>query len=607
METEREKEDNLILLKSRLKEVPLKPGVYIYKDETGRVIYVGKAKRLRDRMRSYFQSPDNLHPKVKAMMRKVADFDFIVTGSEVEALILENNLIKEYKPKYNINLRDDKTYPYLKLTLGEEFPRLYITREEKDRISRYFGPYPDVGSLRETLRVLRQIFPLRSCRGFKGVKRPCLNRDIGKCLAPCTGEVSAEEYGKVVQEFIRFMEGEDEEIIKRKEEEMKEAALNLEFEKAAAIRDTIANIRKIQDKQQVSLRMEHNFDLIVLQAGGKESLVLLFRIRKGKVVGKDSFWLLRPLYEDEAGEMQFFISSYYEKGQDIPPEIIVNILPSEPELLEAGLKEKTGHKVKIKVPVRGDKKNLLDMALENARLLYRERYDEENKKEKALIRLSRVLNMETVPLRIEGYDISHLAGTDTVASMVVFTEGGPDKKSYRRFKMEEDQNDDFASLVQTLRRRFEASRNGNPAFLPEPDLILIDGGLGQVNAVKEVLEEMDVDIPLCSLAKKREEIYLPGMSTPIVLPRGDEALRLLQRIRDEAHRFAITYNRNRRVKKMKTSVLDDIEGVGEKRKQVLLKNFGSVEMIKKASVEELASLPGMNRKIAQKIKDYFSE
>lgn len=587
--------------------MPLKPGVYIYKDENGRVIYVGKAKRLRDRMRSYFQSPDHLHPKVRAMMKRVADFDFIVTAGEVEALILENNLIKEYKPKYNINLRDDKTYPYLKLALKEEFPRLYITREEKDGVSRYFGPYPDVGTLRETLKVIRSLFPLRSCRTLRKGKRPCLNRDIGKCLSPCSGEIRKEDYQKVVDDFIRFMEGDYEDILRRKEEEMKEAARRLEFEKAARIRDQIANIKKIQDKQKVSLEANCNFDLVVMWQGEKENLVLVFRLRNGKLVGKDTFWLKRALSEDAGEEMEFFLNRYYEENYDIPSEILLNILPSDAGLLEKILEERADKKVVIRGIEKEEEKSLLDMALENARLLFKERYDREEKKKEVLLRLARILDLEGVPERIETYDISHLGGTETVGSMVVFTGGEPDKKSYRRFKITEDKNDDFASLAEVLRRRFEASRQGNPSFLPEPDLILIDGGLGQVNRVQEVLAEMGIDIPVIGLAKRNEEIYHPGISEPLLLSRRDEALRLLQQMRDEAHRFALSYNRQRRVKKLRASTLDDIEGVGEKRKKALLQHFGSVERIKKASLEEIASLPGMNRKVAEKIKERLGE
>lgn len=594
-------------LRQRLKEVPLKPGVYIYKDENGRVIYVGKAKRLRDRMRSYFQSPDSLHPKVRAMMKKVADFDFIVTAGEVEALILENNLIKEYKPRYNINLRDDKTYPYLKLTVKEEFPRLYITREEKDGVSRYFGPYPDVGSLRETLKVIRSLFPLRTCRTLPKGRRPCLNRDIGKCLAPCSGEVSREVYQQVVEDFIRFMEGDYEDILREKEREMKEAARCLEFEKAARLRDQIANIKKIQDKQKVSLENTRHFDLVVMEPGEKENLVLVFRLRNGKLVGKDTFWLKRSVSEDAGEEMEFFLHQYYEKNHDLPPEILLNICPRDVELLVKFWQEKAGGQVIIRGAEREEEKSLFNMALDNARLLLAERYGQEEKKAEVLVNLSRILNLEVVPQRIETYDISHLGGTETVGSMVVFTGGEPDKKSYRRFKIKEDKNDDFASLAEMLKRRFEASRQGNPSFLPEPDLILIDGGLGQVNRVSRVLEEMGVDIPLISLAKKNEEIYRPGVSEPLRLSRREEALRLLQHMRDEAHRFALAYNRKRRLKKVKVSALDAIEGVGEKRKKTLLQHFGSVERIKKASCEEIASLPGMNRKVAEKIKEYLGE
>ncbi|SHG53521.1 Excinuclease ABC subunit C [Thermosyntropha lipolytica DSM 11003] len=587
--------------------MPLKPGVYIYKDESGRVIYVGKAKRLRDRMRSYFQSPDNLHPKVRAMMKKVAAFDFIVTGSEAEALILENNLIKEYQPRYNINLRDDKTYPYLKLTLGEDFPRLYITREEKDGVSRYFGPYPDVGSLRETLKVIRSLFPLRSCRSWRQRKRACLNRDIERCLAPCQGEIGREEYRKVVEDFIRFMEGDYAGILRQKEEEMREAAGRLEFEKAARLRDQIASIKKIQDRQKVSLEGDYNLDLVVMWPGGRENLVLVFRLRRGKLVGKDTFWLKRAISEDVGEEMEFFLSSYYGERYDIPPLILFNIKPRDVELLAGIWEEKAGRKVALREAESPEEKSLLEMALNNAELLFKERYGGEEEKKKVLLHLSRILHLEVVPQRIEAYDISHLGGTETVGSMVVFTGGEPDKKAYRRFKIEEDKNDDFASLAEVLKRRFAASRAGNPSFLPEPDLILIDGGLGQVNRVKEVLEEMGIDIPVISLAKKNEEIYRPGISSPLVLPRRDEGLRLLQHMRDEAHRFALGYNRQRRIKKLKVSALDEIPGIGEKRKKALLQHFGSVERIKKAPLEELAGLPGMNRKVAQKVKEYLGE
>jgi excinuclease ABC subunit C len=592
-------------LKERLKNVPLKPGVYMYKDQAGQVIYVGKAKALRQRMRSYFQSADRLHPKVRAMMGRVDDFDFIVTNSEVEALILENNLIKAYQPRYNIDLRDDKTYPYLKISMAEPYPRVYITREKKDKVSRYFGPYTDVASLKETLRLLTSLFPLRTCKTLRPLNRPCLNRDLKKCLAPCTGQVSKEEYLQMVEQIIAFMEGDSREVLKAKEAEMKEAAHNLEFEKAARLRDQINAIRKISETQKAHLQSPWNLDLIGIIVGEKDSLASVFKIRSGKIMAKDTFWLNRPTGQDEGELMAQFLRRYYTDNEDIPKELMVSTLPAEQELIEEWLHSVTGHKVSIKVPQRGDKRSLLDMMMENAHLLFQERYEAESRQQAVLIHLSKVLELPVVPERIECYDISHLGGQETVASMVVFTQGVPDGSAYRRFKIKQDQNDDFASMRETLRRRFMQAQQQNPAFLPEPDLVVIDGGLGQVNAVQAVLDELGVEIPLISLAEKNEEIYKPHRSEPLVLPRRDEGLRLLQRLRDEAHRFAVEYNRQRRTRRMTSSALDHIEGVGPQRRRALLKKFGSVNGIREASLEELAAVPGMNRTVARRVYEYF--
>ncbi len=594
-------------MKERLKNVPLKPGVYIFKDEEGRVLYVGKAGVLRNRMRSYFQPGDKLHPKVCAMMKKVSDFDFIITETEVEALILENNLIKTYQPKYNINLRDDKTYPYLKVTTGEKFPGVYITREEKDGVSRYFGPYTDVASLRETLRLLCSIFPLRTCKTLRLKSRPCLKRDIKKCSAPCAGEIEELEYRKLVDGFINFMEGKYREELSEKEMEMREAAEKLEFEKAARLRDQLNGLKKIVAKQKVNFESPYNIDLIGMVMGKKEGLVLVFCIRFGRIIAKDTVWVKRVMDEDEAELVEFFLKHYYDDNHDIPAEILLNILPEDPELMEAWLKEKTGRKVTIRIPRRGDKRKMLDMVIENAKLLWEEKQQKDMQNEEILVHLSKTLNLEVVPERIECFDISHLGGEETVASMVVFNRGVPDKKSYRRFKIKSSQNNDYASLAEALKRRFKQAREGNPAFLPEPDLILIDGGLGQVNAVRKVLEEMKVDIPVLGLAKKNEEIFFPGTSKPLVLPRNDEKLKLLQRLRDEAHRFAVEYNRRRRTRKLKDSILDNIKGIGPQRKKALLAHFTSVSKIKEASLEEIAAVPGMNRDVAKNVYDYFRE
>ena len=593
------------MLKERLGNVPLKPGVYIYKDSEGRVIYVGKAKSLRTRMRSYFQSPSKLHPKVRALMARVADFDYIVTSSEVEALILENNLIKSYQPRYNIQLRDDKTYPYLKVTTGEDYPRLALVREEKDGVSRYFGPYTDVTSLRETIKLLNLVFPLRTCKTLRIGKRPCLNHDINRCLAPCSGEVKKEEYQKVVDGLLDFMEGNSRELLEQKETEMKEAAARLEFEKAAHLRDQIESIKKVGEKQKISFENPYNLDVIALSGKEKEHLVLLFKIRAGTIVGKDTFWLNRAIDEEEAQLMEFFLKRYYAERSDIPTEILLSHLPEGIEVLESWLRAENGRKVRLRMPQRGDKKNLLDMVVNNAALLWQEKHEKEQKNQDILKQLSQVLNLEVIPQRIECYDISHLGGEETVASMVVFTGGMADRKAYRRFKMKIDQNDDFASLSEALQRRFKRAREEDPSFLPEPDLILIDGGIGQVNAVYRVLQEMQVDIPLFSLAEKNEEIYRPGSAAPLRLSRRDEALQLLQRLRDEAHRFAIEYNRQRRAGKVRASSLDEIEGIGPERKKKLLSHFGSVKAIQQASLEELLQLPGMTRTAAENVYKHY--
>lgn len=596
-------------MKERLQNVPRQPGVYMFKDQGGRVVYVGKAKALRNRMRSYFQASEKLDPKVRAMMNRVADFDFIVTKTEVEALILENNLIKAYQPRYNIDLRDDKTYPYLKLSVKEKFPRISIVREERDGESRYFGPFTDVTTLRETLKILNGIFPLRSCKTFSVKPRACLNRDMEKCLAPCVGQISEADYRKMVDGLLRFLEGDPGEILRSRESEMKAAAANLEFEKAGRLRDQIRGLEAIAAQQQkVVFKSPYNLDLVGLVMDEQESLALVFKIRCGKIISKDSFWLSRPINEDEPEVMEFFLKHYYNDQEDIPPEVLVSRLPAEQALMERWLKEKTGTRVELRFPQRGEKKGMLKMVLENAAWLWQEKKNRDRQNWDVLLQLSRALQLEVLPQRIECYDISHLGGEETVGSMVVFAEGLAEPKSYRRFKIKTEQNNDFASLAEVLQRRFKKSREEhNPSFLPEPDLIIIDGGLGQVNAAKTVLDEMSIDIPVFGLAKKNEEIFRPGIGQSLVLPRRDEGLKLLQRLRDEAHRFAVEYNRKRRARKIKVSALDDIKGIGAERKKKLLNHFGSVSKIRSASLEELQAVPGMNRQAAQNVYQYFRE
>jgi len=592
-------------LKERLARVPLQPGVYMYKDSEGRIIYVGKARSLRQRMRSYFQSPDKLHPKVRALMNRVADFDFIVTNSEVEALILERNLIKAYQPRYNIQLRDDKSYPYIKLTTGEKFPRLCLVREKKDGVSRYFGPYTDAGAVRETLRLLNGLFPLHTCKNLRPAERACLNYDIGRCSGPCSGRVSEEDYAVMVGQVLAFLEGDYKDLLREKEEQMKAAAVRMEFELAAQLRDQIGGIKKVQESQQVNFDKSYHLDIIAMVGGDKEKLVAVFKVRAGKVLTKDSYWLSRSVDEDDAGLMEYFIKFHYDDNPDIPGEILVSHLPSGQEVLEDWLRGLAGHRVELRQPQRGERKHMLELVQNNGRLIWEEREQKNLQNQETLLHLSRVLSLEVIPERIEAYDISHLSGDETVASMVVFTGAMPDRKAYRRFKIRSDQNNDYASLAETLQRRWNEARKGNPAFLPLPDLVLIDGGLGQVNAVKDALNDMGVEVPLCSLAKKDELIFLPGISEPLVFPRRDPGLMLLQRMRDEAHRFAIEYNRQRRGKKVTVSALDGIEGIGPSRKQALLKHFTSVARIKQASLQELEQVPGMNRTAAARVHQHF--
>jgi excinuclease ABC subunit C len=591
-------------LKQRLKAVPQLPGVYLFKNLNGDVIYVGKARILRNRLRSYFQDPVKLDPKVRAMMSRVNDFDYIVTANELEALILESNLIKSYQPRYNILLRDDKSYPYLKITLQEDYPRMIMTREKHHDESRYFGPYADVTALKNIMRLLTDLFPIRTCKNLRVGSRPCLNRDLGRCLAPCTGEVDREEYMEMIQQVISFLEGNTAGLVRQLESEMQVAAQNLEFETASRLRDTLAAIRKMSEDQKVVSSSQLEIDLIALAGSEKDRLVVVFRIRGGRLVGKDSYRLQASLAQEEEEVFSFFIQHYYRDNPDIPAEVLVSHTPEDKDLLESWLRENRGVRTTIRVPVRGEKKGLLDMTRENAVLLWEERLRQDDTTQGVLIELARVLGLETVPERIECYDISHLGGEETVGSMVVFTGGTKDSKSYRRFKLEE-QNNDYQAMATVLRRRLQAGLRGDQAFLPMPDLIMVDGGLGQVNAADQVLRELEVDIPVIGLAKRHEEVFRPGDSKGQRWPRNSEILKLLQRIRDEAHRFAIEHSRKRVRKRSLVSVLDHIGGIGERRRQELLKAFGSVEKIKQATVEELAQVPGMNRRAAQAVYDFF--
>ncbi len=591
-------------LRERLRLVPQMPGVYLFKNLNGEVIYAGKARILRNRLRSYFQAPEKLDPKVRAMMSRVTDFDYVVTSGEVEALVLESNLIKSYHPHYNILLRDDKSYPYIKVTLQEEYPRILMTREKHRDKSRYFGPYTDAAAIREILQILRDIFLLRTCKDFRVGKRPCLNRDLGLCLAPCTGAVDREAYGAQIDQIVTFLEGNFGELVRRIENDMQQASQDLEFERAARLRDTLEAIRLMSEGQKVVSLSPLNVDLMAVAGTERQRLMTVFGIRGGKVVKKESYRLQAMLAQGEGEVLSYFMRQYYQDNPDIPSEILVGAQIEDEGLLELWLREKRRAAVAIKMPQRGEKKKLFEMVRENAVLLWEEELRREDSHRKILMELGRLLDLEVIPARIECFDISHLGGEGTVGSMVVFQDGQRESKSYRRFKLEE-KNNDFEAMANVLRRRLQAGMDGQKSFLPLPDLIMVDGGLGQVNVAAGVLGELDIDIPVIGLAKKHEEIFRPGVGQGIRWPRSSEVLRLLQRIRDEAHRFAIEHNRQRIRKRSLVSVLDHIPGIGERRRQELLQAMGSIDNIKRASLDELAGVAGMNRAAAQAVYDFF--
>jgi excinuclease ABC subunit C len=607
-----------IIMEEKLKLLPSKPGVYLMRDEKGEIIYVGKASSLKSRVRSYFSSPEKQGAKVAAMLQHLHDLDYIVTDSEIEALILECNLIKKHRPKYNIRLRDDKHYPYLKVTLSEEYPRLLVVRSMKKDGDRYFGPYTRSGAMNETLKLLRRLFPLRNCSNstFKNRSRPCLNAHIARCLAPCTGQLSREKYQEMVSEVVLFLEGKQEDLLARLRRKMEQAARNLEFEKAAEYRDQIQAAEQVLDRQKIISSGQENQDVIATAAGPRETLVQVFFVREGKLNGREQFTLVGTENLPVEEVIEAFFKQYYSQAQEIPGEILLSHQVKEHSLLEAWLSQKAGRKVQIKVPKRGEKFRLVKMVAKNARMALEE---EELSREKdrlltkeAVLELQKELNLASPPRRIEGYDISNLQGKNSVGAMVVFEDGLAKPSQYRRFRIKTVEGpDDYASIKEVLRRRFrryqeEAGGGGEGKFAQLPDLVLIDGGKGQLSAAREVMDQMNLSyIPAFGLAEKEELLFQEGNPAPIILPRDSAALYLVQRVRDEAHRFALTYHRDLREKAMKKSILDEVPGVGPKRKKALLRHFGSVARIREASLEELLEIEGINKKVALAIKEHL--
>lgn len=613
----------------QLKILPDKPGVYIMKNSLGEVIYVGKAKVLKNRVRQYFQNSKNHSEKVRAMVKNIAEFEYIVTDSEMEALILECNLIKKYSPRYNIALKDDKFYPFIKITTNEDFPRVYVTRNFAKDGNRYFGPYTNGTAVYEVMGLIKKLFPLRTCKKaiVEGGEptRACLNYHINLCKAPCAGYISKAEYWEMIDEIINILNGTDTSIIKKLKLEMEKAAEELEFEKAAKIRDRILAIELISEKQKMFTVKEGDEDFIDLYTDEKDGCAQVFFVREGKVTGREHF-MIENISDDPVKEViSSFIASFYGGTAQIPKTIYVSEEIEDQELIEKFLTEKRGSKVWIKVPKKGDKKNLLDMVRNNAKIMldqFKEKMVEEKELNKsALTELADVLGLDSLPVRIEAYDISNIQGVDSVGTMVVFENGKAKNSDYRRFKIKSVKGpNDYESMREILSRRFShgleevnkiKERNleySKGKFCIFPDLIMMDGGKGQVNIALEVLKDFGIEIPVCGLVKdhKHRTRGIIFNNEEILIRRGSGLMNLITRVQDEVHRYAITYHRSLRDKRTLHSILEDIPRIGEKRRRNLLMKFGSIDNIKKASMEELLDTPGIDKRAAESIKQYFS-
>ncbi|MFQ5613872.1 MAG: excinuclease ABC subunit UvrC [Anaerolineae bacterium] len=610
-----------------LKNLPARPGVYLFKNAANKVIYVGKAVNLRNRVRSYFHKSAQHTPKTFRLVQEITHIEFIVSDSELEALLLENTLIKKHQPRYNVRLKDDKRYPYIKVHWQDPFPRVTTTRRIQNDGARYFGPYTAAWAAYQTLDLARKIFPYLTCtRDIDGQdERACLYYHIGRCAAPCTGVVDEEEYREIIDRLCDFLGGDTGAVIAGLQREMEAAAAQLNFERAAVLRDQVQAIEQVVEKQKVVNVGLVDEDVIAFARADGDACVQVFFIRGGKLVGREYFLLEGTAEEEDAEIMTSFLKQFYDQVSNVPPEILLPQDVDELMIIRDWLKSKRGADVALKVPRRGKKRGLVKMATDNAletlNHLRAQWHVDESKQSQALAELQQTLDLAEPPLRIECYDISTLQGTHTTASMVVFVKGVPRKSDYRRFKIQTVQGkaDDYASMQEVLRRRFKRMRDegyriqadpgqtGRDDYNPWallPNLIIIDGGKGQLNAALEVLDEFELRdaVPLVSLAKREEEIFVPGRSTPILLPRNSQGLFLVQRIRDEAHRFAIGYNRQLRRKAGLASQLDAIPGIGPKRRKALLKAFGSIQAIREAEVDALAAVPGMNRKAAQELK-----
>ena len=600
--------------KNRLKDVPKNPGVYLHSNLKKEIIYVGKANSLQDRLKYYFSPQLDATPKIKELMNNIHDFDFIVTETEQEALLLENQLIKKYQPKYNARLKDDKSYPYIKITKSEEFPQIIISRNPKNDKNKYYGPYSSISSVRQTLDLLSKIFPYRTCtKEITGKdKKACLEFDIGRCKAPCTGNSDQEEYEEIISSVEKFLSGKTSPIVKEIKNEMMKASNSQNYERAAVYRDRIKAIERILEKQKVSGLRYETFDLISCVKNDNEAMIIVFNIRKGNMIAHEKFRIERTDTTEIEEIIRLFLYDYYSKSIFIPNSILVSEYPSEKNIIQDFLENKSKKKINITIPVRGTKKKLLEMGISNAKESLKQwqiKWINDSKKtKKALNDLQNELGLINLPNRIECFDISHIQGSNVVASMSVFENGLPKKSDYRRFKISEDKNDDFAAMREVISRRYKKLLEKKDiskkldSFSKVPDLILIDGGKGQLSSALQVLLELGFsNIPIAGIAKREEEIFMPYNEDPIMLDRSSQGLYLIQRVRDEAHRFAITYHRNIRQKKSIQSELDTINGIGKVKKKALLKKFGSTEKIKNSSIKEITTIKNINDNLARNI------
>lgn len=610
-------------IQEELKKLPGKPGVYLMHDEKDAIIYVGKAISLKNRVRQYFQSSRNKGAKIEQMVTHISRFEYIVTDSELEALVLECNLIKEHRPKYNTMLMDDKTYPFIKVTVNEPFPRVMMARRMKKDKAKYFGPYTSAGAVKDTIELIRKLYHIRSCNRSLpkdiGKERPCLNYHIHQCYAPCQGYISREEYRKSIDEVVRFLNGNYDPVLKELEEKMLDASENLEFEKAIEYRELLASVQKIAQKQKITDTAGDDRDIIAMASEGEDAVVQVFFIRGGRLIGRDHFYLKIAENDTKSEILSSFIKQFYAGTPYIPAELMLPEEIEDQEIIEEWLTTRREHKVRLRIPKKGTKEKLVELAQKNAQMVLKNDKErlkrEEGRTIGAVKELEKILGLTGI-IRMEAYDISNTNGFDSVGSMVVYEHGKPKRNDYRKFKIKSVQGpDDYASMNEVLTRRFEhglrerQDESETGGFQAFPDLIMMDGGRGQVNIALEVLGKLNLHIPVCGMVKddnhRTRGLYFNNVELPI--DRNSECFRLITRIQDEAHRFAITFHRQLRSKGQVHSILDDIPGVGPARRKDLMRSFENIEAIRNATVDDLKELPSMNEKSAQEVYKFFHQ